>query len=366
MVFSRLVPGIEKDEIDTPALLLDLRLLEHNIQTMSNFISGVRANLRPHVKCHRTPMIAHKQIESGAKGISCAKISEAEVMIEVGINDIFIANQIVGENKIARLIRLAENSNISIAVDSLKNARHISRLASEKGLEIDALIEIDVGTNRCGLKPGRPALTFAKKLQNHRGLRIRGLMGYEGFAGSIRDFDERKKACEKALDSLITTRDMLEDAGIELEDISVGTTGTYKISGNYPGVTEIRSGSYALSSARHKLIVPEFEVALTLLVTVISKPTQNRAVIDAGRTAISYDQGFPLIKGADGVELVCLYDEHGILGIKNSNVKLDVGDKIELVQTHPCTTVALHDKMFCIDEGKLAGVWDIMTRGKFF
>ena len=335
MVVSRLVLGIEKCDIDTPALLLDLKLLECNIQTMSDFISGVKSTLRPHVKCHRTPIIAHKQIESGAKGVSCAKVSEAEVMIEAGVKDVFIANQIVGENKIARLIRLAENSNISVAVDSLKSARNISRLASKKGLKIDTLIEIDIGTKRCGLKPGKSALTFAKKLKKYEGLRIRGLMGYEGFAGSIRDFDERKEACERALDSLITTRDILEDAGIELKDISVGTTGTYRISGSYPGVTEIRSGSYALSSARHKLIVPEFEVALTLLATIISRPTQNRAVIDAGRTAISYDQGFPLIKGIDGVELVSLYDEHGILEIKKSNVKLDVGDKIELVQTHP-------------------------------
>ncbi len=366
LVLDRLVPGVDKHEIDTPALLLDLKLLEHNIKVMSDFISGVKAELRPHVKAHRTPMIAHKQIEAGAKGITCAKVSEAEVMVESGIEDVFIANQIVGVKKIARLISLARKGRVSVAVDSIKNAKSISRLASEKGLRIEVLIEVDIGTHRCGLEPGKPVLEFAREIQNLDGIRLKGLMGYEGFAGSIIDFEERKRACTKALESIVKTRDLLEDAGIDVEVVSLGSTGTYRISGSYPGVTEIRAGSYVLSSAKHKRIVPEFEVAFTLLSTVISRPSEDRAVIDAGRNAISYDQGLPLVKGLEGVELVKLYDEHGVLEIRNKAVKLEVGDKVELIPTHPCTTVALHEKMFCVDEGILEDIWDISTRGKFF
>jgi len=366
LVFDRLFPGIDKREIDTPALLLDLRLLEHNIKVMSSFISGVKADLRPHVKAHRTPMIAHKQIKAGAKGITCAKVSEAEVMIESGIKDVFIANQIVGEKKISRLIGLAKKARVSVAVDSIKNVKNISRFASEKGTEIEVLIEVDIGTRRCGLEPGKPVLELAKDIQSLDGIRLKGLMGYEGFAGSIIDFEKRKIACTKALKSIIETRDLLEDAGIDVEVVSLGSTGTYQISGSYPGVTEIRAGSYVLSSAKHKRIVPEFEVAFTLLSTVISRPSEDRAIIDAGRNAISYDQGLPLVKGLDGVELVKLYDEHGVLKIRNGDVGLEVGDKVELIPTHPCTTVALHEKMFCVDEDVLEDIWDIATRGKFF
>ncbi len=353
-------------EIDTPALILDLKLLEHNIKLMSDFSSRVKAELRPHVKAHRTPMIAQKQVEAGAKGITCAKVSEAEVMIEHGLKDIFIANQVVGENKIARLIRLAKKGKVSVAVDSVTNARSISRLASDKGMKIEVLIEVDIGTHRCGLKPGRPVLELAKEIQRLQGVELRGLMGYEGFAGSIIDFEDRKKACTDALESMIRTRDLLEDARIDVEVVSLGSTGTYRISGSYPGVTEIRPGSYVLSSVKHQRIVPEFEVAFTLLSTVISRPSEDRAVIDAGRNAISYDQGLPLVRGLEGVELVKLYDEHGVLKIRNRKVELEVGDKIELIPTHPCTTVALHDKMFCIDEGILEDIWNIATRGKFF
>lgn len=182
-----------------------------------------------------------------------------------------------------------------MAVDDFRNARSISRLASANGLRIDVLIEVDVRTHRCGLEPGKPVLALAKEIQSLEGIRLRGLMGYEGFAGSIIDLEERRGACSRALDSIIRTRDMLEDAGIDVEVVSLGSTGTYRISGSCPGVTEIRAGSYVLSSAKHKKIVPEFEVALTLLATVISRPSEDRAIIDAGRTAISYDQGLPLV-----------------------------------------------------------------------
>ncbi len=366
MVLDRLVPGIDKYAIDTPALLLDLRLLEHNIRAMASFISGTRAYLRPHVKAHRTPMIAHKQMEAGAKGITCAKVSEAEVMIESGISNVFVANQVVGENKIARLRRLAETSELSVAVDSLENACRLSDAALAKEMKINVLIEIDVGTHRCGLTPGKPVLTFAKELEKFPGLNMKGLMAYEGFASAILDFKEREEACKRALSMVIETKDMLEDAGINVEIVSTGTTGTYRICANYPGVTEVRAGSYVLSSAVHKTVSPEFEIAATLLSTVISRPSPDRAVIDAGRNAISYDQGLPVVEGLEGVKLVSLYDEHGILEIKNSNVELEVGEKIELAPTHPCTTVALHDKMFCVKDDLLEDVWDIKTRGKFF
>jgi D-serine deaminase-like pyridoxal phosphate-dependent protein len=261
---------------------------------------------------------------------------------------------------------LAEIGEVCVAVDNLENARQISKATSDKGMKIDVLIEIDVGTHRCGLPPGKPVQVFAKELEKYRGLRIKGLMAYEGFCSHILDFKEREKACKVALDKAIQTRDLLLDSDINIEVVSAGTTGTYKICANHPGITEIRAGSYILSSATHKAISPEFEVAFTLLSTVISMPSKNRAIIDAGRNSISHDLGLPLVEGLEGVKLRSLWDEHGVLEIKNFDSKLDVGDKIELVPTHPCTTIGLHDKMFCIKDDVLEFVWDIKTRGKFF
>ena len=263
-------------------------------------------------------------------------------------------------------MRLAECGEVCVAVDNLENARRISKVAFDKGMKIDVLIEIDVGSHRSGLTPGKTVLVFAKELEKYRGLRIKGLMAYEGFCSSIPDFKKREETCKVALNMVIQTRDLLLDSDINVEVVSVGTTGTYKICADYPGITEIRAGSYTLSSATNKAISPEFEVASTLLSTVISRPSKDRAIIDAGKNSISHDFGLPPVEGLEGVKLRRLWDEHGVLEIKNFNNKLEVGDKIELVPTHPCTTVALHDKMFCIKEYVLEFVWDIKTRGKFF
>jgi len=356
---------VHKYDIDTPTLLVDLDVMEENILKMASFFSNAKSNLRPHAKTHKTPIIAHKQLEAGASGIACQKLGEAEIMAESGIKDILVTNQVVGEHKIWRLVNLAKHSGVIVAVDSIENMRSLSLAASGKRTKLDVVIEVNVGMNRCGVEPGKPTLSFAKKMLECKGLEFRGLMGYEGHAVFIDDYRKREIECKKAMNLLIKTKDMLQDAGVNVEIASAGGTGTYNITGKYPGVTEVQAGSYVLMDARYKKVVPEFGCALTLLCTVISRPARDRLVIDAGMKSISQEFGKPYVKGIEELEIVHLSEEHGILKLKNPAIEMNVGDKLELIPSHVCTTMNLHDKLYGIRDDQVETIWLIAARGRF-
>lgn len=367
METSNFVKGLDKYEIDTPALLLDQETLERNISRMAEYFEGKEAALRPHIKTHKTPIIAHKQTDAGARGITCAKLGEAEVMAAAGIKDILIANQIVGE-KIGRLVNLAKHVDVIVAVDNLKNVDNLSRAALRREIQLDVLIEVDVRPRewaRCGLPPGKPTLQFAEKVLKCEGLRFRGLMGYEAYA-LIRDFEERKAMCTQSMKLLVDTKNMLESSGIDVEIVSAGGTSTYNIAGEYPGITEVQAGSYVLMDTFETSIhpKPEFECALTVLTTVTSKPSKERAFIDAGKKAFTEEQGMPQPKDVKGIELYKLAEEHGYLRLRNPTRDIDVGDKLEFIPSHCCTTVNLYDNFYCIRNDKLEAIWYIMARGK--
>ncbi len=357
--------GCSIDKIETPALLIDLNVLERNIGRMSEYFSKVKSSLRPHAKTHKSPIIAHKQVKAGAIGVCCQKLGEAEVMLSAGIENIMITNQIVDPSKIKRLISISKHGRVIVAVDNLKVARATSEAALKAGIRQDVVIEVDVGLNRCGVDPGKPTLKFAEKLAEFKGLNITGLLGYEGPFFKIHDFEERRRAANQRNRLLIETRDLLEDAGFNIEIVSAGSTGTYNITGSYPGITEVEAGSYVFMDVTYKRLknLP-FELSLTLLSTVISRPKPDRAVIDAGLKSITQEFGLPVVKGIEGITLQKLSEEHGILKIEDPNVDLDIGDRIELIPTHCCTTVNLHDKYYCVRDGVLEAIWDIPARGK--
>ena len=177
--------GSKVDELDTPILLLDLDLMEENIKKMGEVFRGMPASIRPHAKTHKTPIIAHKQLDAGAIGITCAKVGEAEVMAEAGIKDLLIANQVVGEPKVSRLMTLARHTNVIVAVDDDANVKHLAASARRKGVKLNVVVEVNVGNNRCGVEPGEPALKLARYVNNHDSLVFRGLMGYEGFCQNV-------------------------------------------------------------------------------------------------------------------------------------------------------------------------------------
>ncbi|MEM4245981.1 MAG: alanine racemase, partial [Candidatus Bathyarchaeia archaeon] len=202
--------GQTADEMDTPALLIDLDVMERNLSRMADFFRGAKAGLRAHTKVHRCPVLAHRQVKAGAKGICCQKVGEAEVMAEAGIGDIIVTNQIVTPLKIRRLLALAGLSRITVPVDDPGNANLLSRMAEKAGVKLDVLVDVHMGSQRCGVEPGRPAVKLANRVRKLKGLRLRGLMGFEGHISWVMPREKRREECEKLESKLIETRRMLE------------------------------------------------------------------------------------------------------------------------------------------------------------
>lgn len=356
----------EMDQLDTPALIIDLDLMESNISKMAKFFESVDADLRPHSKTHKIPIIAHKQIAAGAIGICCQKLAEAEVMAAAGVEDILITNQIVGHRKVWRLVNLSKHSNVIVAVENLENAKNISEAALKRETKVNIIVEINVGIDRCGVEPGKQTLEFIQRIRRLPGLSFRGMMGYEGPFIGIKDWNERKNAAEERLRLLVETSELVRDNGIDFDIVSAGATGTYNITGVYPGITEVEAGSYVFMDTTYDTLGGvDFDLALSLLTTVISRPTKDRAIVDAGMKAITGEFGIPAVKGLDGLELKKLSEEHGTLVVTNPEQRLKIGDKIEIYPSHCCTTVNLHDKAYGIRKGKVESVWMIEGRGKF-
>jgi D-serine deaminase-like pyridoxal phosphate-dependent protein len=357
--------GATKREIETPALLIDLDTMEDNIEKMAKYFSGAKSSLRAHTKTHKSPTIAQKQIDAGARGICCQKLGEAEVMANHGIRDILITSEVVDPEKIQRLVRLARTHEVKVVMDNLKVAKATSEAAKREGVRQGVIVEIDVRKKRCGVMPGTPTVDFVKKVIEFEGLDFRGLMGYEGPFFDIPDFQKRKAAAHELLHSLKETVDLVEAEGIAVQDVSAGSTSTYSIAGEYPRVTEIQAGSYVfMDSTYSKLGGLDFDCALTVLATVISRPVPERVVVNTGSKAITQEFGMPLVKDYEDAKMYQMSEEHGMIRVDPAS-KIDVGDKLELIPSHCCTTVNLHDQYYAVRKGKVEVVWPILARGKF-
>jgi len=362
---EKVILGASKEEIDTPALLIDLPIMEANLRRMADFFSHKEAKLRPHTKTHKCPIIAQQQRDLGAIGITCAKLGEAQVMAGAGIRDILIANEIVGSAKISRLMDLAQRVNLMVAADDAENVRTLSSAASAKGVKIRVLVEVDIGMGRCGVQPGQAALTLAQEIDRCPGLTFAGLMGYEGHLVFVPSLEERTQRCREAMELLLQTRERMERSGLPVEILSGGGTGTYAITGQIPGISEVQAGSYLFMDTRYRGIegLEGFGCALTVLATVISRPHPQRAIIDAGMKAMTHEFGMPAPKDLPGAKLISLAEEHGIISLDGADRDLRVGDKIELIVSHGCTTVNLHDHYFAMRNGSLEAIWPIAARG---
>jgi D-serine deaminase-like pyridoxal phosphate-dependent protein len=356
-------------EYDTPALVMDIEAVERNIKRMGEFFHGKKAHLRPHVKVHKSPFLAHKQIAAGAKGITCAKISEAEVMVNSGIDDILVANDIVGVDKLMRLANLAKRCRIAVAVDHLANANQMSKIASQIGSKIGVLVELNLSTDldgildRCGVTPGKPAVQLAQEISKLENIELRGLMGYEGALRKFTDFESKKSAVRNALGRLVETKDMVEDAGLNVGEVSCGGTMSYNISSEIPGVTEIQAGSYVFMDTTYQKYGIDFDFALSVLTRVVSKPRPEKIIVDAGLKAISTDFGLPTVKGKPELECTALNAEHGHFKlIRQCN--MNVGQPIELLPTHVDTTVCLHSNYVIVRREEVETNLEIACRGK--
>ena len=359
--------GMHKTELDTPALLIDLDKMEANIETMANYFSTVNADLRPHVKTHKTPIIAHKQIAAGAIGVTCAKLGEAEAVIHAGIRDVLIANQIVGAQKIARLINLAKHSEIMVAVDNAENVQAISDAAAAKGATVRMLVEVNIGMDRCGVESGEPTLKLAEQIRQSPNLIFEGLMGYEGHTVAKPDRSERDTNAREAMQRLIDAKTYLEKHDVQVSIMSGGGTGTFNITGSISEMTEVQAGSYVLMDSTYRNVEgvgDHFDCALSVLATVVSRPSTDRMIVDTGLKVLAKEFGIPQPIGVNGVEMTGLSEEHGNMQVSEASVSLKPGDKLEILPTHCCTTVNLHDRYYGIRNGIVESVWDIAARGK--
>ncbi len=361
--------GLPKSEIDTPALLIDLEVMERNLDRMAAYFRTVTANLRPHVKLHRaTPVLAHMQLQAGGVGVTCAKLSEAETLAAAGIRDILIANQIVGPRKIQRLVNLAKHAEVIVAVDSYENVAELSRAAQAKGVQIRVLVEVNIGHNRCGVAPFEPALALSRAVAEAPGLIYKGLMGYDGHC-TLKIAEADREGCSRAANQLLVqTRDYIEAAGLTVDIVSGGGTFTYRFAAETQGITEVQAGTYLFNdTAFREHGVRDFDCALTVLATVISRPSwaekHDLAVIDLGRKGMDTSLGLPEVKSPPGATVFSMSQEHGRVRLEGAAWDLRVGDKMELWVRNANDTINLYDKFYAIRDGIVEAVWEIPASG---
>ncbi|MEF9427322.1 MAG: DSD1 family PLP-dependent enzyme, partial [Candidatus Mariimomonas ferrooxydans] len=329
---------IKKEQIETPALIIDLDVLERNIGTMAGFMKDKRAKLRPHFKTHKCPAISHKQISAGAKGITCAKLGEAQVLVQSGIKDVLIANQVVDPVKIFRLAALAnDEAKITVAVDNPDNISALSHAASEIGSTLHVLVEINVGMKRCGVNTSDDALNLAGKIVDSKGLVFEGIQAYEGHLQNLPDIDDRRRGVKEMEEKVGGIKEVIEKRGIPVNEISGAGTGTHSITADNTIWTEIQAGSYVSMDAAYNKIASDFQNSLSVLTQVIHKRARY-AVTDAGMKVCTVDHGLPEIKNYPGLKIYGnLSEEHGT--IIDEQDELGILQKIEYIPGHCCTTV---------------------------
>lgn len=337
--------------------------MERNQARMMAFFKTVTPTLRPHTKTHRTPALAKLQLAAGAQGICCGNSGEAEVMIGAGIRDVLVTKEIVQPQEIQRVAELARDSEIMVVVDDAGVVEQFDRAAQEGGVKIRVLVEVDLRLRRGGVGVGKPALKMAQIVNAAQGLRFEGLMGYEGSMHNL-DAAERQRVCRASIAELIATKALIERNGISVKIVSVGASSTYKTAATIAGVTEIQPGSYLTGDARYQQEWSDFECPLTVLTTVISRPTPTRVTTDVGQKKMSSDAGLPLVKDAAGLRCVALNEEHCILERDENAADVRVGDKLELIPFHGGTTINLYDKMYGVRGETVETVFEIEGRGK--
>jgi len=295
-------------------------------------------------------------------GMTCAKLGEAEALVDAGILDILIANQVVGERKLERLAELARRANIRVAVDDEGQIEAIGQAACKAGATIGVLVEIDIGMGRCGVIPGRPALQLAGKAAGVPGVRFDGLQAYEGHVVYIKDAAQRDQRAREAMELAVSTRRMIESAGIPVAILSGGSSSTYSVTGKFQEVDEIQAGTYATMDWAYKEMATEFEIALSVLARVISRPGSGRAVLDVGYKGLGDEFGLPKVKSiAEGDIQVRLSEEH--CTVCNAP-EWWVGAGVELIPSHACTTCNLYRQIHVHERGQVVEIWPIEGSGR--
>ena len=364
---------ISKWDLDTPSLCVDLDALEANIAKMQNTTSLNGIASRPHAKTHKTPVIAQMQLDTGSVGICVAKVSEAEAMFQNGIDEILLTTTNVTTTKIRRAMKLREQCQGFIqATDSADNARFLSEAALSMNIVADVVVDVDPGGNRTGITAGQPALQLAQLVDQLPGLRLRGLLCYDGGSQHIKGFDQRKAQTLGRLSAASETYGLFNSSGLSTEIFSGGGTGTYNIDHETRGLTDIQVGSYVFMDAQYidiggesnDEIYSDFQPALTILTTVLNDQYKGRATTDAGAKACTINRPWSRIKGETGISYSSGSDEFGTIRYESNASRIyKVGDTVELIVSHCDPVVNLYNQMYAIRNDKVEAVWQISARG---
>lgn len=354
--------GQSIDALDTPQLLLDLDIIDANLKRLFGACRERGVACRVHFKSLKCAGLAKYIAAAGANGFLCAKLCEAEVLADAGITDIFVANQIIGPIKLKRLANLAKRTQLRVCVDSAANVAAMGEAAKAAGSTIGVLVEVDIGMNRCGVPPGEAALELARQICSTPGLRFVGLQGYDGHLQLLADVAERRAKCLEALDRLVGTRRLIEQAGIPVEVVTGAGTGTWEFVSSFPGITEIQPGSFVLMDCAYHAVRPEFGCSLSIMASVVSsRPGQY--VLDAGSKAISKDFGTPVIKDHPTEQVHKLSEEH--TRVEAGGTPVLVGQRREVIPAHCCATMNLHRTAIAVRRGKVEAVWPIEASGRY-
>lgn len=358
------------DQLDTPVLLIDEDAFLRNMKRMQELAENAGIAYRPHAKAHKSAEIAKMQLDAGAVGVCCAKLGEAEVLVSHGIKDILITTPVIGISKLTRMMQIVNKAKISVVADNPDNIAEMAAVAQTCGVRPDVVIEVDVGQGRCGVQPGEAALDLAYEVMNADWLNFKGLQGYQGAIQMTTSFAERDAAARKAVGLLTDTAELIRKAGLPLDYLTGGGSGTSVIDAAAAGLTELQPGGYLFMDSRYGEIewddgntIP-FEQSLTLLASVISLPEPRRCILDMGLKAVSSDGGPPVPVNQPGASFKFAGEEHGELVFENGNCPLALGDKVSFVPTHCDTTVNLFDRFIAYSGEDVVDVWNIAARGR--
>jgi D-serine deaminase-like pyridoxal phosphate-dependent protein len=348
-----------RDELVTPALVLERAALVRNVVKMAGLVDRP-TRLRPHAKTHKSPRVAALQMAHGAIGITTATVWEALCLAEAGIENLLVANEVVGAAKVNAVARASTRARVTVAVDSVIGAEELSTAARTHRTEVGVLVDVDVGLGRCGVRSSREAAELADRIARLPGLALRGVMGFEGHCTFEPDATRRRLLADEAMARLLDAAEAIAARGYQVEVVSAGGTGTFDSTGARPDVTELQAGSYAFMDSSHAAIVPGFEFALRVLATVISQHGST-IVLDAGKKTLGLDSPDPLLLGHASL-LRYVAEEHTVFELEDAGA-LTVGDRVELVPSYCPVTVNLHEAYFVLEEDVVADVWPIMARG---
>ena len=360
-----------RDKLDTPALVVHEEILRRNVNDMAEYAQSIGLELRPHFKTHKTAAVAQLQKAAGAPGITCAKLGEAEALVDAGAyDDIFIANQIVGRLKTDRLVKLMDRARVRVAVDTVEVAAGLQEAMAQAGKTLDVVIELNTGQGRAGIRPDE-ALGLAETIRAEMpNLRVVGLMTHEGHAGAAPDPDAIQSTGVTAGQDIVRAAEQLREHGFDIQVVSVGSTPAAKATTTVAGITEMRPGTYVFNdNSGFRFGTRPEDCALRILATVTSRPSPERAILDCGSKVLTSDpavgrSGHGYIVDYPEAEIVSLSEEHGWVRLPESCRSMRVGEKVEVIPNHVCPTVNLQDELYLVRDGEVIETWPVIARGK--